>query len=79
MMDLTSYVASERDAALLVGDYKTYRAQATRRIHSLRKRLGQVTPKGRKYATKSPITAADIGRDNGYMKILILGEPADTL
>lgn len=66
-MNITSYVASERESALLVGDYNAYRAQATRRIHSLRKRLGQATPKGRKYAPKSPITTDDIRRDHEYV------------
>ncbi len=68
-MNITSYVTSERESALLVGDYNVYRAQATRRIHSLRKRLGQVTPKGRKYAPKSAITADAIGRKNEYVKV----------
>ena len=63
-MDITKYVSSERDAAFLIGGYDTYRARATRRIHSLRKRLGQTTPKGRKYSSKQPVTAADIERDH---------------
>jgi signal recognition particle subunit SRP68 len=66
-MNITSYVASERESAVLAGDYNAYRAQATRRIHSLRKRLGQTTPKGRKYAPKCPITADDIHRDHEYV------------
>ena len=68
-MNITSYVVSERESALLAGDYNAYRAQATRRIHSLRKRLGQATPKGRKYAQKSPITADDIQRDHEYATV----------
>jgi signal recognition particle subunit SRP68 len=63
-MNITSYVTSERQKGLLLGDYNVYRAQASRRIHSLRKRLGQATPKGRKYSPKSPITAEDVGRNN---------------
>lgn len=67
-MNITSYVVSERESALVLRDYNAYRAQATRRIHSLRKRLGQATPKGRKYSPKSPITAEDIEHNNEYMK-----------
>jgi signal recognition particle subunit SRP68 len=63
-MNITGYVTSERESALVLGDYNTYRAQATRRIHSIRKRLGQATPKGRKYTPKSPITGDDVERDN---------------
>lgn len=68
-MNITSYVTSERESALLVGDYNVYRAQATRRIHSLRKRLGQTTQKGRKYIPKAPVTADDIQRDHEYVKV----------
>ncbi len=68
-MNITSYVKSERESALLVGDYNAYRAQTTRRIHSLRKRLGQTTLKGRKYMPKAPVTANDIQRDHEYVNV----------
>ncbi|KAF7509440.1 hypothetical protein GJ744_008003 [Endocarpon pusillum] len=71
-MNITSYVTSERESALLVGDYNVYRAQATRRIHSLRKRLGQTTPKGRKYIPKAPVTADDIQRDHEFVNLLLM-------
>lgn len=63
-MDITSYVASERNSGLLLADYNAYRGQATRRVHSLRKRLGQATPRGRKYTPKLPVTADNIQQDN---------------
>lgn len=68
-MEITRYVTSEREFGLLLGDYNAYRAQATRRIHSLRKRLGLATPKGRKYTPQSPTTAADIGHNNEYVTV----------
>ena len=76
-MNITSYVVSERESALVLGDYNAYRAQATRRIHSLRKRLGQATPKGLKYSSKSPISAKDIKQDNEYVRIQVV-VPAKT-
>lgn len=68
-MNITSYLASERESVMLLGDYNAYRAQASRRIHSLRKRLGQTTPRGRKFAPKSLITADDIERDHEYVTV----------
>lgn len=65
-MDITDFVYSQREEAFLVGDYNTYRAQASRRLLKFRRRLGQTTPKGRKYTPKSPVTAEDVGRDVGY-------------
>lgn len=59
-MNITDYFASQRAEALLVGDYNTYRAQLTRRLHTLRKRLGRATPKGKKYTTKPVPTAEDV-------------------
>jgi RNA-binding signal recognition particle 68 len=59
-MDITRSVVSERDRALLSGDYHAYHAQASRRIHTLRKRLKATTPKGRKYTPKDPITPESV-------------------
>ena len=65
-MDITSFVAAQRDSALLLGDYRTYRSQLSRRLLSVRKSLGRTTPKTAKYAPKAPITSEDIGRNHAY-------------
>ena len=65
-MDITSFVAAQRDSALLLGDYSTYRSQLSRRLLSVRKSLGRTTPKTAKYAPKAPITSEDIGRNHAY-------------
>ena len=65
-MDITSFVATQRDSALLLGDYSTYRSQLSRRLLSVRKSLGRTTPKTAKYAPKAPITSEDIGRNHAY-------------
>lgn len=62
-MEITRSVVSERDRALLSGDYNAYHAQASRRIHTLRRRLGTATPKGRKYSPKDQVTAANISQN----------------
>ena len=59
-MDITQFVAGYREAAFLVGDYGSYRAQLTRRLRIVQKKLGRATPKNAKYAAKTPVTAADI-------------------
>ena len=64
MMDITSLIAFSREQALLVGDYNSYRAQLSRRLHTLRKKLGQTTPKGKKYSPAKEITAEDIKQDH---------------
>lgn len=61
-MDITQFVASRREEALLAGDYNAYRAQLARRLHTVRKRLGLTTPKGRKYAPKPAVTAGDVAK-----------------
>jgi len=59
-MDMTKFIISQRNEALLVGDYGLYRRQLSRRILTLRRRLGRATPKGRKYAAKAPITPEEL-------------------
>lgn len=60
-MEITDFIFKEREDLLLVGDYNAYRAHATRRLHKLRKKLGQTTPKGRKYTAKPTVTAENVG------------------
>lgn len=67
IMDITKFVVSRRDEALLYGDYSTYRAQLSRRILSIRKKLGRTTKKGAKYANKATVTAEDIANSHEYV------------
>ncbi|KAG9768210.1 Signal recognition particle subunit SRP68 [Exophiala dermatitidis] len=69
-MNITSSVISERDRALLGGDYNAYHAQATRRIHNLRRRLG-ATNRGRKYTPKSPVTAENVAQNAEWVQLLL--------
>ncbi len=63
-MEITRFVVSGRDHALLYGDYSTYRLQLSRRLLSVRKKLGRTTKKGAKYTNKVPVTAQDVGNNN---------------
>ena len=62
-MDITKYVVEYREAAFLLGGYSTYRAQLTRRLRIVQKKLGRATPKNAKYAAKAPVTAEDISKN----------------
>ncbi|KAF2684110.1 hypothetical protein K458DRAFT_303883 [Lentithecium fluviatile CBS 122367] len=71
-MDITKYIADYREAAFLVGGYSTYRAQLSRRLRIVRKKLGRATAKNAKYAAKAPVTAEDIGRNLEFLHLLLL-------
>lgn len=62
-MDITRSIVSERDRSLLSGDYNAYHAQASRRIHTLRRRLGAATIKGRKYSPKAAVTPVNVAQN----------------
>lgn len=66
-MDITQYVVSGREAALLYGDYSTYRTSLSSRLLSIRKKLGIVTKKGAKFNTKASVTAENIASNKEYV------------
>lgn len=65
-MDITKFVFELREAAFLLGDYSSYRAQVSRRLRIVQKKLGRATPKNAKYAAKAPVTAEDIAKNHEY-------------
>ncbi|KAH7128801.1 hypothetical protein B0J11DRAFT_279740 [Dendryphion nanum] len=71
-MDITKFITDYRDAAFLLGDHGTYRAQLSRRLRIVRKKLGRATPKNAKYAPKQPVTAEDIGKNIEFLHLLVL-------
>jgi len=64
VMDITSFAIGNRESALLIGDYSTYRSQLSRKLLAIRKRLGRATPKNAKFQQKPPVTAEDIKKNN---------------
>ncbi|KAE8145124.1 hypothetical protein BDV25DRAFT_165316 [Aspergillus avenaceus] len=71
-MDITNFIFSQREEVLLAGDYNAYRAHTTRKLHKLRKKIGQTTPKGRKYTAKPSVTAENVSSNITYVHILLL-------
>ncbi|KIW62409.1 hypothetical protein PV04_10587 [Phialophora macrospora] len=69
-MNITTSLVSERDKALLGGDYNAYHAQATRKIQNLRRRLGAAT-RGRKYTPKAPVTAQNVSKNAEWVQLLL--------
>lgn len=69
-MDITDFIFSQREDVLLVGDYNAYRAYASRKLHKLRKSLGQTTPKGRKYTSKPPVSSESVGSSITYVRTI---------
>lgn len=72
IMDITTFVHSNRDKAFLVGDYATYRTQLSRQLLNSRRKLGCTTPKNQKFASKGPITAQDVGKNHDFARLQIL-------
>lgn len=66
-MDITTLFFSRREESLLSGDYNSYRVQTTRRLHTVRKKLGRTTPKGRKYTAHAPISPEDVSSNSEYI------------
>ncbi|KAH7371099.1 hypothetical protein BKA66DRAFT_424675 [Pyrenochaeta sp. MPI-SDFR-AT-0127] len=71
-MDITKFVVEFRESAFLLGDYSTYRAQLSRRLRIVRKKLGRATPKNAKYAAKAPVTAEEIRSNIEALHLLVL-------
>ncbi|KAL4922726.1 hypothetical protein BDW62DRAFT_2269 [Aspergillus aurantiobrunneus] len=71
-MNITEYIFARREEVLLAGDYNAYRAHTTRKLHNIRKKLGQTTPKARKYTAKPPISAEDVGKNVANIHLLLL-------
>ncbi|KAF2668252.1 hypothetical protein BT63DRAFT_271928 [Microthyrium microscopicum] len=70
-MDVTEYVLSHRERALLIGDHGSYRTQLSRQLKTLQKRLGRSTAKNAKFSQK-PIAAEDIGGNPEFAHIILL-------
>ena len=66
-MDITKFIISQREKALLVGDYGSYRKQLSRRLLVVRKKLHYTSPKGRKYAPQSPVTVENIAENTEFV------------
>lgn len=65
-MDITQFAIGQRDSALLVGDYKTYRRQLSQKLLAIRRRLGRTTDKKAKFQKKAAVTAENVKDNHEY-------------
>ncbi|CAK7202447.1 signal recognition particle subunit srp68 [Sporothrix eucalyptigena] len=72
-MDITQFVVSSRDKALLYGDYSTYRTQLAHRLLNIRKRLRVATRHRGKYNhNANSIKAEQVAEDVNYVRLQLL-------
>ena len=67
-MDITKFIVAQREKALLVGDYASYRKQLTRRLLVVRKKLHYTSTKGKKYTARPAVTAEDVAKSHEYVE-----------
>lgn len=63
-MDITKFVVSGRDAALLYGDYSTYQAQLGTKLANCRRKLGISTRNRGKFQTRDDVTPEQVAQHN---------------
>jgi signal recognition particle subunit SRP68 len=65
-MDITKFVVSSREKALLYGDYATYRSQLSGKLLNCRKKLNIATKNRGKFHPKAPVTPEQIAENHEY-------------
>jgi signal recognition particle subunit SRP68 len=65
-MDITKFVVSLREKALLYGDYSTYWSQLSGKLLNSRKKLNIATKSRAKFNPKAPVTPEQIAENHEY-------------
>ncbi|KAK4177008.1 hypothetical protein QBC36DRAFT_237664 [Triangularia setosa] len=71
-MDITKFVVSHRERALLYGDYSTYQNQLSKKLLNCRKKLSIATKKRGTFHPRTQVTAEQIAEDHGYLQLQLL-------
>ncbi|KAM7204465.1 hypothetical protein V8F20_003581 [Naviculisporaceae sp. PSN 640] len=71
-MDITKFVVSSREKALLYGDYSTYRTQLTGKLLACRKKLHIATQNRGKYNPKVKLSPEQIAENHGFLHLQLL-------
>lgn len=66
-MDITKFIVTGRDEALLSSDYSTYHQQLAKRILNSRRKLAIATKNRGKFQKKGQVTADQIGENREYV------------
>lgn len=65
-MDITNFILSARNQALLYGDYTTYHRLLAKKLHTSRKKLNIVNKNRSKFTKRGPVTADQIAGNHEY-------------
>ncbi|KAI0544478.1 Cupredoxin [Xylaria curta] len=71
-MDITNFVVSARNQALLYGDYTTYHRLLAKKLHGSRKKLNIATKNRSKFVKRDPVTAQQIAENHGFLHLILL-------
>ncbi|KAH6631902.1 hypothetical protein F5144DRAFT_235296 [Chaetomium tenue] len=71
-MDITKFVISLREKALLYGDYSTYWSQLSGKLLNSRKKLNIATKSRGKFNPKAPVTPEQIAENHEYVYLQLL-------
>jgi signal recognition particle subunit SRP68 len=66
-MDITNFVVSARNQALLYGDYTTYHRLLAKKLHNVRKKLNIVTKNRNKFSKKPAVTPEQLAGNHEYV------------
>ncbi|KAI0017519.1 hypothetical protein F4780DRAFT_589806 [Xylariomycetidae sp. FL0641] len=76
-MDITDFVVSTRNQALLYGDYTTYHKLLAKKLRNSRKKLGLVTKNRSKFSKKELPAAEQVSENHEYLYLLLLTAERD--
>ncbi|KAI1747539.1 hypothetical protein F4782DRAFT_543438 [Xylaria castorea] len=71
-MDITNFVVSARNQALLYGDYTTYHRLLAKKLHASRRKLNIATKNRSKFAKRDPVTAEQIAENHAFLHLVVL-------
>ena len=62
-MNITTFISVNREKALSLGDYDSYRSQCSRRLKKLRQKLQPTTSKNTSYKKKAKVEAVNVAQN----------------
>ncbi|KAK0629962.1 hypothetical protein B0T17DRAFT_556280 [Bombardia bombarda] len=71
-MDITKFIVSSREKALLYGDHATYRSQLAGKLLHSRKKLNIATKNRGKFSPKVHVTPEQIAENHEYLRLQLL-------
>ncbi|KAI1294278.1 hypothetical protein F5Y03DRAFT_387730 [Xylaria venustula] len=76
-MDITNFVVSARNQALLYGDYATYHRLLAKKLHNSRKKLGIINKNRSKFTKRDAVTAEQVAENHEFLHLVLLTAERD--